>query len=190
MASLNRPVLVLNKMWLRIRIISAKRALKLIFADKASIVDGDDFSVYTWEQWITLDSTNDEYGIETTSGRIKVPEVIVLLKYDKVYVKDMRLTKRNLYMRDKYKCQYTGRQVRHDEADIDHVIPRSKGGKNSWDNMVVCSKEINRMKADRTPSEAGLKLIKQPRKPEAKSFWIDPRLNPPKSWAKFKGKNE
>ncbi len=190
MKSLSRPVLVLNKMWIPIRVVTVKRCLKLVFADKASIVDPADYSVYSWEKWVTMDSTNDEYGIETTSGRIKIPEVIVLLNYAKVFIKDLRITKKNIYMRDKYRCQYTGRQVRHDEADIDHVIPKSRGGKNSWDNLVVCTKEINRVKADRTPEEAGLKLIRKPTAPKTDHFLVDPKLNAPDSWEKFIRKNK
>ena len=70
-------------------------------------------------------------------------------------------------------------------TDIDHIIPRSKGGKNTWDNMVVCSKEINRKKADKTPEQAGLKLIKKPAKPDSGRIILDPRGNYPKSWSKF-----
>ena len=187
MTSLSRPVLVLNKMWIPIRVASVKRCLKLIFADKASLVDPSDYSVYTWEEWMTLDAANDEYVIPTTRDNIKIPEVIVLLKYDKVYTKDLRLTKRNIYIRDKYKCQYTGKQLNFDEANIDHVIPRSRGGKNTWDNLVVCTKEINSIKGDKTPEEAGLKLIKKPVKPtpSCPHRLMDPKFNMPESWSKF-----
>ncbi len=190
MASLSRPVLVLNKMWIPIRVASVKRCLKLIFADKASIVDPSDYSVYSWDEWILMESTGDEHVISTTRSDVKIPEVVVLLKYDKVYVKDMRLTKRNIYIRDRYKCQYSGKQLSYNDANIDHVVPRSRGGKNTWDNLVVCSKEINSIKGDRTNEEAGLKLIKKPVKPPSDSLLIDPKLNMPKSWAKFMGKNK
>ena len=71
------------------------------------------------------------------------------------------------------------------EADIDHIVPRSQGGKNSWDNMVVCSKNINRKKGNKTPEQAGLKLIKKPKKPEAKQIVIDPKKKYPASFKKF-----
>ncbi len=185
MLSLNRPVLVLNKMWVPIRVASVKRCLKLVFADKASIVLPDDYSVHNWEKWITIPSLDEEIGILTTSGKIKILEVIVLLKYDKVYEKGVRLTKRNIYIRDGYKCQYSGQPMGHNDFDIDHVVPRSKGGKNSWENMVVCAKDINRLKGNRTPKEAGLKLIKKPRKPIYQHLMIDPKMRIPESWAKF-----
>jgi 5-methylcytosine-specific restriction endonuclease McrA len=170
-----------------IRVASVKRCLKLIFGDKASIVDPADYSVYSWLEWADLDATGDEYVLTTTRANVKVPEVIVLSKHDKVYIKDLRLTKRNIYIRDRYKCQYTGKQLKFDEANIDHVIPRSRGGKNTWSNLVVCTKEINSMKGDRTPAEAGLKLIKKPVKPspDGPHKLMDPKFNMPESWSKF-----
>ena len=187
MLSLNRPVLVLNKMWIPIRVASVKRCLKLVFADKASLIDPDNYSIYSWDEWAKLNSSNDEYSISTTSGSIKIPEVIVLLKYDKVYTKDLRLTKRNIYIRDRYKCQYTGKQLNFNEANIDHIIPRARGGKNTWDNLVVCTKEINSIKGDKTPEEAGLKLIKKPVKPtlDGPHRLLDPKFKMPDSWNKF-----
>lgn len=185
MLSLNKPVLVLNKVWIPIRVISAKRCLKLVFADKASIVNPDDYSVYNWEDWQKMDSSNDEVSIKTTSGTIKLPEVMVLLSYDKVFVRNLRLTKKNIYMRDEFKCQYTGDHISGKDADIDHIIPRSRGGKNTWENMVVCSKKINRQKADKTPEEAGLKLIRKPTRPKSEHLFIDPKIEKPVSWDKF-----
>jgi 5-methylcytosine-specific restriction endonuclease McrA len=190
MSSLSRPVLVLNKGWIPIRIASVKRCLKLVFADRASIVNPTDYFVYDWETWIKIDCSNDKYVIQTSSIKIKVPEVIVLLKYDKVYIKDLRLTKRNIYIRDKYRCQYSGQQINYKDADIDHVIPRSRGGTNSWDNMVVCKKDINRIKADRTPEEAGLKLIRKPTRPSTEHLLIDPKIEMPESWSQFLRKNK
>jgi len=187
MSSLSKPVLVLNKMWIPIRVASVKRCLKLVFADKASLVDPADYAIYDWDEWTLIDSDCDESSILTTRGNVKIPEVIVLLKYDKIYSKDLRLTKKNIYIRDKYKCQYTGKQLSYDEANIDHVIPRARGGKNTWGNLVVCSKEINSIKGDRTNEEAGLKLIKKPVKPtpDGPHRLLDPKFKMPESWNKF-----
>ena len=187
MSVLSRPVLVLNKMWMPIRIATIKRCLNMIFSDKASLVDPTDYSVYSWLEWVELDTDGDEHVLTTTRSDVKIPEVVVLAKYDKVFTKDLRLTKRNIYIRDKYRCQYTGKQLGFDEANIDHVIPRSRGGRNTWSNMVVCTKEINSKKGDRTPSEAGLKLIRKPVKPspDAPHRLFDPKFNMPESWKKF-----
>jgi len=187
MSVLSRPVLVLNKMWIPIRVASVRRCLNLIFADKASIVDPADYSIYSWLEWVEKDASGDEYALTTTRANVKILEVIVLSKWDKVFIKDPRLTKRNIYIRDTYRCQYTGKQLKFDEANIDHIIPRARGGKNTWSNLVVCTKEINSMKGDRTPAEAGLKLIKKPVKPTPDGPYrlFDPKFNMPESWNKF-----
>jgi len=185
MSSLNRAVLVLNKMWMPIRVIPVTRALVLMFAGKASGVDCETYYAYNWEDWIKEPITENDRIIITSSYDVKVPEVIVLSTYDKIYKKDIKLTKRNIYIRDGYRCQYTGEQVKELDADIDHIIPRAQGGINSWENMVVCSKEVNRMKANRTPEQAGLKLIKKPTKPNVDKLLIDPKIKVPESWGKF-----
>ena len=141
MSSLNKPVLVLNKMWLRVRVIPAYRALTLIFADKASAVDTDTWYVYRWRDWTKQPIKETDSIVVSTNYDVKVPEIIVLSTYDEVYRKKVKLTKRNIYIRDGYKCQYTGKRIKEAEADIDHVVPRAQGGKNSWENMVVCSKD-------------------------------------------------
>ncbi len=192
MSSINEPVLVLNKVWMPIRVIPAIRALTLVFAGKASAIDtttnadGDiNWGAYNWDLWAERDSEGAEHVVTTTKAIIKVPEIIVLSKYNKVFRKQVRLTKRNIKLRDGNRCQYTGKKMKDSEADVDHVIPRAHGGQNTWDNMVFCSKEVNRMKADRTPEQAGLKLIKRPAKPHADKFLVDPRIKHPESWDKF-----
>jgi 5-methylcytosine-specific restriction endonuclease McrA len=102
----------------------------------------------------------------------------------------MKLTKRNIFLRDNFTCQYTGKTVSTKNADIDHVIPKAQGGRTSWENLVVCSKDVNRKKADRTPQEAGLRLLKRPCKPEPQVIYIDPRMDMPPSWKKFIAKSK
>jgi hypothetical protein len=185
MSALNNPVMVLNKMWMPIRVITVKRAFVLAFANRASIVLPDDYSVYDWEKWCKIPPAEGEQSILTATSAVKIPEVIVLLRYDKLHTRGVRLTKRNIFLRDGHICQYTGKQVKASEADIDHIIPKSRGGKSAWDNMVVCSKDVNRRKADRTPEEAGLQLIRKPSKPAATRLLFDPKKGCPASWDKF-----
>lgn len=186
MSALNKTIMVLNKSWMTIRMVPAYRAITLVFAGKASAIDVNDWSVYNWEEWTKRDLSENPYGIISTSSCvIETPEIIVLSVYDKVFKKDVRLTKRNIYIRDGYRCQYTGKKVKESDSDIDHVNPRSKGGVNSWGNMVVCTKEINRIKANRTPEQAGLKLIRKPKKPSNDRMLIDPRIKIRESWSKF-----
>jgi len=166
-------------------VIPSIRAFTLLFAEKASVVDVEDYAVYSWDEWSKMPTTDNDSVIHTSNKDVKLPEVIVLSNYDKLPKKGMKLTKRNIFLRDNFTCQYTGQTVSTKTADIDHIIPKSRGGKTSWDNLVVCSKTINRLKADRTPQEAGLKLLKQPTRPEPQAIYIDPRMDMPKSWANF-----
>ena len=185
MNNINSPVLILNNSWLPIRVRTVKEAICLVFREKACIVDPGDYSTYTWGEWITLDCFIADRYIQAVHDRVKLPEIIVLKHYNQIPTYNLRLTKKNLFIRDKFTCQYTGKNISHKEADIDHVIPRSKGGRTVWSNLVVCDKTVNRKKADRTPEEAGLALRKQPRKPSALSLLIDPRMEQPESWKKF-----
>ena len=186
MKSLENPVLVLNKNWIAIRVKDVKTAIKLVFRERSHFVDPGDYSVYNWEEWLLTDIKEGEEYIQCTHDRrVKIPEIVILNNYDKVPSYDLRLSKRNIFIRDQFKCQYTGKVIDTKEADIDHVIPRSKGGKTTWDNLVVASKKVNRKKSNRTPEEAGLKLIKKPHKPRYNSVFIDPRKKYPESWNKF-----
>lgn len=175
MNPLNKTVIVANKLWRPIKIISTVRAFTLLIANKASVIDKD-YNIYDWEKWCNVPCTNNDTIVRTAHLSIKVPDVVVLLKYDKIPKKGMKLTKRNIFLRDGFKCQYTGKEVTPKTADLDHITPRSKGGKTSWDNLVVCSKDINRLKADRTPEEAGLTLLKKPTKPKPKVIYVDPKV--------------
>ena len=98
---------------------------------------------------------------------------------------DVKLTKRNIFIRDGYRCQYSGERVDPKNADIDHVIPISKGGQTVWNNLVVSSKHINRKKGNKSLEESGLKLLKKPKKPNAQSILFDPRKEIPETWKKF-----
>lgn len=190
MKALEKEVLVLNKLWTAIRVVPAIRAFTLLFAGKASVVDGDDYIIYSWEDWLTVSPSGDDDFITTSSFNIKIPKVIVLSKFDKIPKKGMKLTKRNIFIRDDFTCQYTGKTVSTKNGDIDHVNPKARGGRTSWNNLVVCSKAVNRMKADRTPEEAGLILLRKPSRPEPQVIYIDPRMIMDPYWKKFVSKKK
>ena len=105
--------------------------------------------------------------IATVKQHIRVPTVIVSLNYSKVPKREPKLTSAAIMERDNHTCQVTGIKLPKHKLNIDHIIPKSKGGVNDWKNMVSMSKEINSKKGNKTLEEAGLKLIKQPRKPNA-----------------------
>ena len=95
-----------------------------------------------------------------------MPTVIVAVNYACVPKKRPKLSAKNIRERDGNRCQYTGKLLQPDEGSLDHVVPRSRGGVDSWENLVWSAKEVNQRKADRLPHEAGLKLLKAPHAPK------------------------
>ena len=163
----DRVVLVLNRNWQAITTITQEQALSRLVAGnaKALWIDADHFQALTWQEWSNLPVTSHERVIGTVKGKVRAPSIILLLRYDKVPLITLSFSLKNVWERDGGRCQYTGRPLTPGEGDIDHIIPRSRGGPNTWENCVLSDKSINRKKAARTPAEAGLQLLKQPTKP-------------------------
>lgn len=163
-------VLVLNKSWQAINIKTPLDALSMMFADTATglnILGESDMTPLKWRDWVNLPpDPNSEY-VRTVTGTIKVPKVIVLCNFNQVPKRRPKFTARNLWERDNGTCQYSGKKLTPNEANIDHVLPKSRGGKTSWTNCVLSHKDINSQKGNKTPMEAGLKLLKQPKEPVA-----------------------
>jgi 5-methylcytosine-specific restriction endonuclease McrA len=143
----------------------------------------------TFEEWIQLPILDENKAIRGGRFSIRQPEVMVTLEYNRFPERDVKLNKKNLWLRDEKVCQYTGKSLTYDEASLDHVFPQSKGGLSTWENMVICCREVNSRKADRTPEEAGLKLRKKPIRPKwhpkyaRYSSLITP--NSPESWKRY-----
>jgi len=176
-------VLVLNRSWQAIHVKSPLEAMTMMYSDTATALDirGEDYMVpLKWQDWIKLpvENESDDF-IQTVRGNIKIPKVLVLCNYNKVPRKRPKFSPKAVWDRDEGTCQYTGRKLTPQEANIDHVIPRSRGGKTDWANCVLTHKEINSQKADRTPEEAGLKLIKKPQDPKElpSTFYIRNKHN-------------
>jgi len=119
-----------------------------------------------WEEWITLPIRPHDNAVHTVRGQIRVPTVIVAVNFARVPKKRPKLSAKTIRERDGNRCQYTGVSLRPDEGSLDHVLPRSRGGKDTWENLVWSSKDVNARKANRLPHEAGLRLLKQPRAPK------------------------
>ncbi len=171
---LQSNVLVLNRLWQAIDVCSVKRALCLLYLNHAQVVikKGGSFYTFGFEDW--RDFSEREMGgddfINTVSYRIKVPRVIILMLYDRLPPRRIKFTRKNIYRRDNNTCQYCGRRLPTEELNLDHVIPLSRGGKNTWDNVVCSCIECNMRKGNRTLAEAGMKLIRKPKKPDWKTF--------------------
>lgn len=123
--------------------------------------------------------------ISTTRGPIRGPEVIRLIDYNEIPDMEIRLTRRNLLLRDNFTCQYCGKRVSSSTFTIDHVIPRSHGGEGSWENFVVSCFKCNTAKRDRTPKEANMPLRQEPKKPRWYPLSTRFAFRTPQSWVKF-----
>jgi 5-methylcytosine-specific restriction endonuclease McrA len=190
MSNINKTtVLVLNRNWQAIDVKSPADALSMMYTDNATGLDvlGKDHMIpYRWKDWVNLPFDSDCDYIKTINGGIKIPKIIVLCNFDKVPIKRPKFSSTGIWNRDDGICQYTGRRLSKNEGNVDHVIPKSRGGRSNWDNCVLSHKDINAKKADRTPEEAGLKLLKKPTTPKHLpiSFYIKNKHNIPE-WDMF-----
>jgi 5-methylcytosine-specific restriction endonuclease McrA len=182
--ALERPTLVLNRNWQPVNVATVARALVLLWNESARVVDPHDYQTYTWADWSQLRVRDGDPFIQAIRLRLRAPEVIVLSNYDRLPSAAVSFSRRNLFKRDHWTCQYCGLQPGADELTIDHVVPRSQGGTSTWENCVLACVTCNKRKADRMPREAGLKLHKQPIRPMWKPMYArhSARIE---SWSKF-----
>jgi len=163
-------VLVLNKNWQAISVISPADAFSHIVAGTADGLDIDrenNMSPADWSAWAKLEVREHDYGIGTARGTLRVPTIIILKSYNKVPLFRPKFGLKALWLRDGGICQYSGKPLNYSEASIDHVLPASRGGETSWENCVLCDRLLNSKKGDKTPAEAGLKLRSAPYEPKA-----------------------
>jgi 5-methylcytosine-specific restriction endonuclease McrA len=158
-------VLVLNKNWQAIHVKNPMDALSMMYTGTAvalHVIDGEIQQPLKWNQWVSLPFNSNEQYLNSPTQQIQIPKIIILTKFGKVPLKRPKLSKQNIWKRDNFTCQYTGKKIKLGEGNIDHVLPKSKGGKTEWSNLVLSCKDINQHKGDKTPEQAGLKLIKSP----------------------------
>jgi 5-methylcytosine-specific restriction endonuclease McrA len=182
--ALQQPTLVLNRNWQPVNVATVGRALSLVFSERAKVVDVDDFQLYDWCDWAQQQPDEGDVFIQAVSQRICVPEVISLTQYNRLPDTTVAFSRRNLFKRDRFKCQYCGVTPKPDELTIDHVVPRSHGGGSTWDNCVLACIDCNHTKADRTPQGANMRLKKTPARPAWSPVYsrYDTRFE---SWSKF-----
>jgi 5-methylcytosine-specific restriction endonuclease McrA len=182
---LNSPTLVLNRTWVPINITTAKRAVVMAFVDLVRIVDVDTYELHSFDNWVSRGPTNGNV-IHGVDNSFDVPEVVVLRKFDRVPRGGVVFSRRNLYRRDNYTCQYCGSRPGTQELTLDHVLPRSMGGRTTWENCVLACTACNTRKGGRTPDGASMLLRTVPRKP-AWSPWYSfaRRFKKPRSWDAF-----
>jgi 5-methylcytosine-specific restriction endonuclease McrA len=178
---LGANVLVLNKFYGALRVVTARRAFVFLAKDSAEVVDKSHgrFQNYRFERWIDESRHNGralaDYA-HTPSLRIMVPRVIRLLECDQTPRRRLKFHRKNIMARDNHQCQYCGataeprpnrggRKYHLAAMTIDHVVPRSRGGRTDWDNVVACCGRCNARKGGRLPQEAGMKLKSKPQSP-------------------------
>jgi len=204
---LQQPTLVLNRNWQAINVATVARALIMLWNDSAKVVDPHDYQLYDWSDWAKLVPAPDEPHVQAVRQQFRVPEVVTLTKFDRMPSAAVTFSRRNVYKRDHFTCQYCGRQWRSQNAKdhgaertrvatrpqhtsvnveltIDHVVPRAQGGESSWTNCVLACLECNKRKADRTPEQAGMRLRAQPGRPSWKPLYSEHHTRM-KSWSKF-----
>lgn len=159
------PVLVLNRFFVPITVTSLKRAFIMLYGGVAKAVGGN-YETFDFDSWSQLSALKDDDYIRTVNRVIKIPRVIMLIRFDKMPRNETKFNRFNIFRRDGGKCQYCGRKFPRSEFTIDHVVPRSLGGKSVWDNVVCSCSKCNRKKGGRTPEQAGMKLITKPKKPQ------------------------
>jgi len=214
-----RKVLVLNKSWTPIKIVTIEKAMKKLLSTykdgtpKARIIDCvHDFQTMTWDDWSrTRPSTHyctecrverkpeevadghkcskcstklGEAGMRSVNAIFRIPTIILEGRFDKLPQQKVHYNRRTIYRRDNNTCQYCGRKKPGGELSLDHVIPRCQGGLTTWENIVVACTDCNAKKAGRTPREAGMKLLRQPKKPSYNFFPGDIRI---RDWEHFLG---
>lgn len=200
--------LVLNSGWVPINVVDALDAACKVFNGKAKFLDTRTFIVHDFESWvenwedaIAEARANSMRVVSTSSLSLVLPEVVVLLEYKGMGAKVKqnkrpKFSRTNVYRRDNHKCQYCGQRFKTEDLTMDHVVPKSKGGIAEWRNIVLACTPCNSKKDNRTPVQAGMRLIRQPRVPKAGELASSPvdRLRgkigskPLKTWEQFIGK--
>jgi 5-methylcytosine-specific restriction endonuclease McrA len=164
MSVLADHVLMLNKNWLPVGTCTVRSAFSRIFDGKARFLTPEDFQLHELESWLRMSPEQGERKIRTAKACLKVPEVLVLNSTIVPRRRLMQFSRRNLSKRDNYTCQYCGVRPGPQLLTVDHVIPKKRGGKSTWQNCVLSCVECNHKKADRTPEEAGMRLLPRPEK--------------------------
>ncbi len=194
-SALDASVLVLNRLFMAVRVVRARHAFSLLWKEAAEVVSVEDetFACYDFSTWAEVSqyrrrfqpALHDDW-VRTVHFELAVPQVIRLVRYDRIPKTPVRLNRRNLFARDRNRCQYCGRRFRTADLSIDHVVPRSRGGRTLWDNVVCACLKCNVRKGGRTPEEAGMHLTRPPKAPKfSPVLTLHARSRKYRSWKQF-----
>ena len=161
---LEAPVLVLNRNYQPVRVTRARRALMLLYMGAAKALDAR-YEAYDFARWSQLAPLDGYEVVGTTSGSVCIPRLLLLARYGRIPNTTIRLSRRNVYLRDDYTCQYCGRRMAGKDLNLDHVMPRALGGKATWENLVTSCRRCNCTKGSALPEEVGMRLLRAPDRP-------------------------
>ena len=187
---LDRAVLVLNRHWQPVQVCSVRRSLKLLCLGHAQVVEtegSEKFVAHDLDSWrVASESADDRECVHSIRLMLRAPTVIVLTLYDRIPRKEVKFTRRNVFLRDRFVCQYCARPFIEGELNLDHVVPRDKGGRTSWDNVVTSCVRCNSRKANKLPHEANMHPLRKPRAPGGRPmFGMREHGGAHASWALF-----
>jgi 5-methylcytosine-specific restriction endonuclease McrA len=161
---LSTQVLVVNRHFQAVHITSARRAFVLLWSEVARAMD-EAWQTHDFSAWAGLPVREGDLSMGTSRGEIRIPRLLQLTTYDRIPRSTVRLTRRNVFLRDAHTCQYCARRATPRELNLDHVMPRSRGGPMTWENVVCSCRVCNLRKGGRTPTEANMRLIRKPVRP-------------------------
>lgn len=192
--SLGCSVLVLNRFYMAVRVVNARRAMTLLYRGCAEVIKIEDgsYSNFDFDSWcevsqlFSLEKQPDEDYLRAVNFDIQVPRIVRLVRYDKLPQTTVRFNRKSVFARDDHRCQYCGQHRPMSQLSLDHVVPRAHGGKTTWENIVCSCLQCNSRKGGRTPAQANMILLSKPAKPRSNPAMSFP-LDDPKyaSWKTF-----
>lgn len=171
----NAHVLVLNRYYQPVNVTSARRAMCMLYIGAARALDRN-YQLFDFPNWSQLAAELEDETVGAVNRRIRVPRILVLQAYDRVPTGRIRFSRHNIFVRDDHTCQYCSSRLPRRDLNLDHVVPRSKGGRTNWENVVTSCMRCNFKKGGRTPEQAGMALARAPRKPRWAELVHPPRL--------------
>ncbi|MBM3287260.1 MAG: HNH endonuclease [Candidatus Eisenbacteria bacterium] len=182
---LQERALVLNRYWTAVGTTSVRTALCLLYRAAARAVHPGDASLHDFDSWASLAVAEGEPHVRAVRYRLKVPEIVLLSHYAEVPRRRVTFSRRNVYRRDRNICQYCGAKPPIEDLTVDHVLPRSLGGRTSWTNCVLSCVKCNRRKSNRTLAEAGVRLVREPHEPTWSPCLSIPTTLRKESWGPY-----
>lgn len=188
---LDTPVLVLNRLWQAVNTCSARRAFTLLYQGHAQAVSSDTgqgFLTHDFDSWRDFSRQDPHHPemVKTISMHVRIPRIIVLMLFERLPKKEVKFTRHNVFERDGNTCQYCGVLFDRENLNLDHVLPRDRGGQTTWENIVCSCIPCNTRKGNRLPHEAKMQLIRKPKRPKWRPFVnISISNSPHDSWKHF-----